>query len=185
MPTNQTNESDRRSAKLRLLAAAGLTTAVGITAGCQSPLSSRSEADLHAAVIRSVERELADSRRFPESRQPQRIITEPLPIDPRFVEQNNRDAGPGAYDLTDLGPGVNLYGQPQETVGVALEHAIRSAAANNLAIQFARFEPAIAETQVVAAEAAFDWVLNSTFAWSAIDQVQPAQTFAGAATNLG
>ncbi len=148
-----------------LLAAAALTVV-----GCSpSPLRPGSELELRNSVIQSIQRELAGAARHPEPR-----FTAPmpddLPIEERFYDELNRMAGPNAEPPKREPFGEDLLGEPTQLEGVALEHAVRLAVANNLEVQFARFEPAIAEADVVAAQAQFDFVFGADTRYNRVDR---------------
>ncbi|MFM9996958.1 MAG: TolC family protein [Phycisphaerales bacterium] len=147
----------RATDTLAVAALAGLVAA----AGCApSPLAADGEADLRRSVIHAIRRQLGDAQRLPAPRTTEREFrVEDLGIAPELMPQIETLAGPGAYDRTEFDMGTDLLGQDQRTVGVALDRAIRSAASHNLELQFQRLGPAIAEAQVIVAEAAFDWSL--------------------------
>ncbi len=146
-------------------------------AGCSSPLAVQSERDLRQSVRESVQREMIQARRNPTL---QTVDREPgierLNLKPELLPEYERLAGPGSYDKTKLVMDTDLIGQTQKIVPISLEKAIRSAAANNLQLQFGRLQPAIAESQVVAAQAAFDFTLFNNFEWSVLDQPRALTT---------
>ncbi len=88
-------------------------------------------------------------------------------------------AGPRAYDAARLPIPADLMGQAPRTVPVTLERAIKTAAANNLAVQFARLAVAVGETQVVQAQAAFDWTFYTGVSVSRLDAPQIRRGFFG------
>lgn len=156
-------------------AAGGL---VGL-AGCSSPLAVQGERDLRRSVVESVQRELAQAQKAPALQIVQREPgIERLRLKPELMPEYERLAGPGSYNKTSFPMDADLMGEPQKVVPITLERAIRSAATNNLQLQFARLQPAIAESQVVAAQAAFDFTLFNNFEWSNLDQPR-AQTLQG------
>jgi outer membrane protein TolC len=133
-------------------------------AGCQPPLISRDADDaLRASVETAVAREIAGAG----EPQPEPNVTTQPPgeVEAELADRREElDAiGPmqRVTDPTELGP--DLVGKPQESVSITLETAIREAVNNNLAVQQARLLPAIAEADVVAAEAVFDalWFSNA------------------------
>jgi outer membrane protein TolC len=156
------------SAKRFLTAIAGLAVA---SAGCSSPLTAQGERDLRRSVLDSVRREVDEARLHPEPRATERGPgIEKLQLKPELIPELERMAGPGSYDRRAFPMDNDLLGQTQSTMPVTLEQAIKSAVKNNLQVQFGRLAPAIAESQVVAAEGAFDWTLFNTFEYDNIDQ---------------
>jgi outer membrane protein len=141
------------------------------TQGCSSPFAVQSERDLRRSVIDSVRREIAQSQQVPAIRATEREGgVEILNLKPELIPQLEQMAGPASYDKNVFPMDKDLLGQPQVTVPVTLERAIRTAAINNLQVQFARLAPALAEAQVVQAQAAFDTTLFSTSEWNDTDQ---------------
>lgn len=155
-----------------------IVIAAGTLAGCSSPLALQTERDLRRSTIDTVRRELAEAERRParvETRRESGI--DRLQIDPRLMPDLERMAGPLSYDrAASPAMGEDLLGQPQEAVTISMERAIRTAVQNNLALQFARLQPAIAEAQLVTAQAAFDAVLFSNVDVSSIDSPRSRQT---------
>ncbi|MEL7472583.1 MAG: TolC family protein, partial [Planctomycetota bacterium] len=158
----------------------GLAAAMVTAAGCASPLASSSQDDLRRSVLESARRDLAEASEYPEVRQTERAdpsVPDRLP--PRVLDELNRMAGPEAY--LDMGaalpPGTqDLLGRPQQTVSLDLQRAVRTAVGRNLDIEFARLEPAIGESNVVQANAAFDWVFFQNLEWANTDNQAQAQT---------
>ncbi|MCA9289196.1 MAG: TolC family protein [Phycisphaerales bacterium] len=128
---------------------------------------------LRRAVVDSVRRELADAQAAPQTLQTTRTGSlEDTGIERRFWDELNRMAGPEAYDTNSpdqLPLGLDLLGQSPRTVVVSLERAVQAAVRNNLEVQFASLAPAIAQSQVVQAEAAFDWVFSASVERSFLD----------------
>ncbi len=166
------------------LASAG--SAILALSGCSpSPLAQRSQIDLRASVIQAVRAEIKAAEAYPQVRTTVREdYVAALPIEAEFRAEGEKMAGPGSYSMDQQTIGVDLLGRPTEIVAVSLEHAIRTAVDKNLAIQFARLQPAIAESQVVLAESAFDWIFTSNLTYSNTDTISPSQQFIGA-TNRG
>ncbi len=158
--------------------AAGLTAAlIAGLAGCTpSPLEGTREQSLRRYVTESARAEIADAALKPQLRVTTRT-SDPLPIDPKFFPELETIAGPASRNMADRDYGTDLTGAPTRAVGITLRHAIRSAVDNNLEVQFARLAPAITETDVIAAEGAFDWVFFSNTTWNDLDQVGPASSF--------
>lgn len=175
---NQSVPIGRRAAgRYGLLAAASLALLAG---GCASPLAVQSERDLRRSVLDSVRRELAQAQQAPEPRVTQREEgLARLDLKPELMPTYERMAGPQSYDKNAFPMDNDLLGRPQKTVPLTLEKAIRMAAERNLQIQFARLQPAVAEAQVVAAQAAFDTTFFNNFEYDNLDQPQPQQTSGG------
>ncbi|MEM1329031.1 MAG: TolC family protein [Planctomycetota bacterium] len=156
------------------IAAAGL---LALIAGCAGPIREVTEAELRRSVMDAVQRELAEPSNSPEVRSADRDanVRELRLSDERLAELNER-SGPGSYtaDASELPLQRDLLDRPQRVVSISLERSIRSAVDQNLSVQFAQLTPAISEAQVVAAEAAFDWVLFADAEFSETDQPNPA-----------
>ncbi len=140
-------------------------------AGCaRSPLANQREQDLRQSVLHSLRRELAEAQGYPDTLVTERDFRpEQLGIDPSLMPQLEKMAGTKAYVRHEFPMDRDLLGRPQESKRVALDRAVRAAASNNLEIQFQRLAPAISESQVIAAESAFDWVLFGQANWSDLD----------------
>ncbi|HYE02660.1 MAG TPA: TolC family protein [Phycisphaerales bacterium] len=141
-----------------------------LVAGCGRPLFSGDDDTLRRSIAESAGRELADARRTDEQTQltrPDRV--EALGIKPSIREQLEGMAGPGSYGSMQPRLGDPLVPGDQKIVAVSLERAIAATVRNNLDVEFARIDPAIASARVVQAQAAFDWVLFSNSQWTSID----------------
>lgn len=155
--------------RARVAAGAGVI-ALAMLAGCSSPLAVQAERDLKRSVIDTVRREVGEAQRRSTPRETVREGgLSRLQIDARLIPDLERMAGPRSYEGAALPLDADLLGQPQGAVVVSMERVVRSAVENNLQIQFARLGPAISESQVVAAQAAFDTVLFGTGEWSNVD----------------
>jgi outer membrane protein TolC len=91
--------------------------------------------------------------------------------------------GAGLALIDPAGLGLDLTGATQEVRALNLQTAIGSAVQNNLSVQLARLQPAINETDVIAAEAAFDAVWVSSAGLTKTDQPQAQSVLFG--TPLG
>lgn len=142
----------------------------------------QSEKTLRDVVKESTARELRAAERGKAPRQLSREDrTGELGIKPQFQADLDKLGGPKAYDPTKAPLGLDLSGEPVSTVLISLEKVIRTAAENNLAVQFARIGPAISQAQITAAEAAFDWTLFSNAQQSWQDSPQPSSSINGSA----
>lgn len=140
-------------------------------AGCMSqPLVDENERELRRAVAAAAAREVAEAQ---AKSSPRTITREPgverLEIAPAFLPELQGMAGPQSYSASPLDLGEDLLGGNPRSVSISLERAIKTAVANNIAVQFARIAPAVTEAQVLAAEAAFDWSLFSNLTWTNTD----------------
>jgi outer membrane protein len=95
------------------------------------------------------------------------------------MEELNRMAGPASYATEKLDLGPSLYGTEQRTAPITLERVIKTVVRNNLNVEFARLAPAISQQQLIAAEAAFDWVLFNNTTWNATDQPRTNTSIGG------
>lgn len=148
--------------------------------GCASRLGERSAAELRRAVAETAQRELRDARTAPLPRTTEREdATARLELSPEARRALDAIAGPGMYDRAKLPVPADLMGQSPRTADVTLERAVKTAAGNNLAIQFARLGAAIGEAQVVQAEAAFDWTFFTGVGATRTDSPQIRRGFFG------
>jgi outer membrane protein TolC len=152
----------------------GILSLLSGCAGSTSPLAALSERELRASVSQAAASELAEAR----------IESKPVVttrgqgverLELRSDLKAEIEAMSGLESYNNEGPrarellGTNLLGQPAKTVTLSLERAMRSAATNNLSVQFARLAPAVSQAQVQAAEAAFDWTLFSNLNYTNTD----------------
>ncbi len=152
---------------------------LALAGGCETPIGDASERTLRESVLDSTRRELFDADRYAGERHTERQnSTALLGIKPELMPELNAMAGPDATEPKNIDLGDGIVGQVGKVRRVSMEHAIRSAAMNNLQVQFARLSPAVSEAQLVAAEAAFDWTFFSNFNYSNIDEprIQSSQT---------
>lgn len=172
----------RTNAPAGLLLAAGRAfplIAAGLLLGrCASPLHDQQTESLRRTIAQAAGREMVEAQRTPD------VIT--LTREPRVESLGLRDdilqelegmAGPSSYVNFSAPLGDPLLPGEQRVVHITLEHAIRSAVQNNLNIQFARLAPAISQARLVAAQAAFDWVLFADGSWQHIDQPRISSAF--------
>ncbi len=172
----------RTNAPAGLLGAAGRAIpliAAGLLLGrCASPLHDQQTESLRRTIAQSAGREMVEAQKTPD------VIT--LTREPRVESLGLRDdilreleemAGPNSYVNFSAPLGDPLLPGEQHVAHITLEHAIRSAVENNLNVQFARLAPAISQARLVAAQAAFDWVLFADGSWQHIDQPRIGSTF--------
>jgi outer membrane protein TolC len=136
---------------------------------------------LRESVIASSQEQLAAAG---EAEAPKTITRETakLHFDEDRIEELNKMAGPGAYDLSRApSVGVNLRGAPSEILPISLDETIRSAVESNLNIQTARINPALGQQQLLAAQAAFDWTLFADATYNRIEQPQVTRVLNGVA----
>ena len=142
-------------------------------AGCASPFSAEGDEALRRRVAGAIDRELAEvppGRQLIETTQPPSTIETELSS--RRAELDT--IGPLVpFSAAKLTMGPDLSGERQREVSVSLQSAIETSVRNNLSIQIARLQPAINESIVVAAEAAFDAVFFTNVDWSRTDQPRP------------
>lgn len=157
---------------------------MSLLAGCVSDLHREAEQELRRAVVESSRRELREAERSPQRRTTLREDrTGELGIRPQFFPELEAMAGPSAHDVAAVPLGNNLLGEPVHTLRLDLERVIKTAASNNIAVQFARIAPAISQSQVVEAEAAFDWTLYGNLNQTFQDAPQVSTSFAGFSTS--
>lgn len=137
---------------------------LALVAGCAAPRRVHDESFLRDNLLTSLKRELAGAASLPAARTPP-ADTDParLQIRPDIMDELQKTTGPSSYQGLALPMGPDLLGQPQAQIPLDLQRAILVAVNHNLELQFARLEPSVQNTQVVAAEAAFDWTLTGKF----------------------
>lgn len=166
-----------------LLALFALVGSGSLLASCQSPIQPSTTEQLRKSVEAAIRRDIesAPGGMRPVTRPPVALEAE---FAPRMAELDKlsppRDAGPGSLDL-----GPDLAGQPQREVVINLQTAISAAVDNNLRAQRARVTPAITESEVIAAEAAFDAVLFGSASFTETDQPTTIPVIAGIPLGTG
>ncbi len=148
--------------------------ALAAAAGCSSsPLQRQSTIELRDSIEQSTRRELSPAESRPEKRPLERAGAE-VAFPPERMEELSKMAGPTAYPqaLPLMDPDLLGLAQDASMFRVDLQQAIARAVSHNLAVQAGRLEPAISESRVVAASAAFDWVFFASGRWERIDQPQ-------------
>lgn len=162
---------------------------LALPSGCRGPISDRSEEDLRVSVLEALKREVES---YPADLAPQSVTrdraVDDLEIERRYLDEIDRDYNPNRYYGESVGgqigatsglAGENLLGGATETVTIGLRRAVRSAVERNLTAQEASLAPAIAESQIAAAESAFDWVFFNDLIWQDQDTPQAGAGFTG------
>lgn len=153
------------------------TTAVTLlVAGCTSPM----ERDIQAKLREQME---ATQRQYMNAAGPaQNVKVSRTPSDVEAELSDERRAeldeisGPTAYKNARLDLGSSLTGQTEEqtpTVAMTLQQAIQMAVKNNLSVQVSRLNPAISQTQVIQAKAAFDATFFINYDFQKLDTPTP------------
>ncbi len=151
-----------------ILAAAWLT-------GCSSPIERQSEKEIQLAMIRAIENEIQYAKAHPdiqsfshdldlsklEIRQDHLQQIEAEFSVQGYIDQLDANADAGEHPISSL-IGTDLMGQPTPLIGLGLERAVHSAAANNLTVEQASFQPAIAQSLLTQAHADFDWIFSAS-----------------------
>ncbi len=153
-------------------------------AGCASPLSEDNTTALRRSIVQSAGRELVQAQKYTDlvttTREPQ---IPRLGLKPEIRNELERTTGLASFKATPLDLGPPLVPGAQSLVPITLERAVASAVTNNLDVQFARLAPAIAGDRVVAAEAAFDWVMVGTGSWNNQDEPRISTSLTGGVTD--
>lgn len=153
--------------------------------GCTGPVLERDRAVLSHTVIDAVRRELVEAENAPGYQLTEREASaDSLGIPEERMNQLREMGGHESYDIGDFPMDEDLLGGDQRLVSISLERAIRSAAERNLQLQFDRISPAIAEAELVAAEAAFDWTFFVNGQYQSIDRPRTSTTFFGTAADV-
>ena len=163
-----------------------LTATLAGVPGCVSPLARESQQELTRSISESIRREIRQAQTRPEPH----LMTRDKPMSTLdlkddVLDELSRMAGLGSYDPTEFQMSPDLLGEDQHVVGISLERAIRTAARNNLGVQFAQFAPAISQAQLVAAQSAFDWVFFTNLNYRDTNQPRTAPAIGGQAVGLG
>ncbi len=171
----------------RLIAAALLS---GAALGACTPTFPNAE-PLRSTIRLDAERSLADAATHPQERT---LVRQNRLADLGFSEERlaelDQMGGPTAYDsepLGDLGPDLlnrSLADAPAP-LAISLHRAINNALRHNLALQSSRLSPAIAQSDVVAADAAFDWVFFADFSWNGTDEPSRVPVINGVPVGVG
>ncbi len=192
------NLSLSRRAAWRLGCRLILPGALLAASGCASPLKRPSDQELRESILDSARREMREASRSPQpitlTRQ-ERVSS--LELKPHVMAELEGMAGPSAQrgvspplgpSLLGLEGGGGAGGAPAATeprvVSLTLERAVRTGVNNNLNVQFARLAPSINEAQVVAAQAAFDWVFFSNFNWNDTDEPRTSPSIGGSTVGV-
>ena len=154
-------------------------------AGCASPFSVDGHEALRRRVAGAIDRELAE---VPPGRQLIETTQPPPTIETEFSARRDEldTIGPLVpFAAGKLNMGTDLSGELQLEVNVSLQSAIETSVRNNLSIQIARLQPAINESNIVAAEAAFDAVFFTHVDWASTDRPQTVAIVGGTPLGVG
>lgn len=159
-----------------------LATVVVAVGGCAGPLNETAEQQLHESLIAANRRELAavaGSRPITLQRPTSEVEQE---LSPKRKAELDRISGVGAYAKQPLNTGRNLFGRTHTpTVKLSLQQAIHMAVKHNLSLQGDRLAPAIAQTQVTEAAAAFDANFFTNVDYQLLDTPRPEGVVPGLA----
>jgi outer membrane protein len=151
-----------------------------LLAACGSPVQPLGSEELRDSIMTTTMRELAEANEWPQSRE---LSREESDVASALSAERRRElaelSGRESYLERELPIGEDLYGQESDAVGVTLRQAITSAIENNLDIRSAKLGPALAEADVVRAEAAFDATFFTNYSLNWVDDPQ-VQTVTGA-----
>lgn len=171
--------------KIRL---ALIFVSAALVGGCTSPIQSTDmDKSLRDSILESIRRETREAERRAQTRELDRVFDPTtLGIDEAFYEVLDRMAGPEADQIGGpISYGENLEHEPHRTVGITLDQVRKTVVANNLEVEFARLEPAVQESQVVQAQAAFDWIFFSTLDLRSIDSPRQVSAVQGNVFGVG
>ena len=149
--------------------------AATLLVGCSSPIERQSEKEIQLAMIRAIETEIQYAKAHPETKSfTNNLDLSKLEIREDHLQQIEAEFSVQGYlDQLDTNTegdqhpisaliGSDLMGQPTTMIGLGLEHAVHTAAANNLTVEQASFAPAIAQSQLTQAHADFDWIFKAS-----------------------
>ncbi|MCC6680635.1 MAG: TolC family protein [Phycisphaeraceae bacterium] len=161
-----------------------LAAAVALVGGCRGPLDMAPEQELRQSLIESHRRQLQaipDAPTVELNREPSDVEAELS--DERRAELD-RISGLAAYADQPVELGDDLMGRTDErVVQLSLQRVMQLAVEHNLDLRVARLRPAIADSQVVQAEAAFDATFFTEAGWQKLDTPQPAGIIPGVGGN--
>ncbi|MBL9140281.1 MAG: TolC family protein [Phycisphaerae bacterium] len=152
---------------------------LAFAAGCENALKKQDDAELQRTFDATLQREAGASALAlgpEETRAPQSDVFEALKGRRAQLDAMGpqaKDAGPGL----DVGP--DLFDSKPGEVILTLQKAVSSAVENNLAVQQARLDEAISQTDIIRAEAVFDTVLFASGGYSRSNQPQPVLNTGG------
>lgn len=182
----------RVSPTTRHLAMALLGVGVALPGCSPDAIQRRSEDEIRQATLATVRRQLAEAEARAEPRRLERVDeTGRLEIKPEQLDEIQREYAvpgylerlrqktPDGLDPIEVLMGENLYGEEHAVVPVSLHRAVSAAVEHNLDVEYARYQPAIAEADVTSAEAAFDWVFGGGVTWEDTDTPQRGPGFLG------
>ncbi|HED54275.1 MAG TPA: TolC family protein [Phycisphaerales bacterium] len=176
---------NQRSLQVELGLGIPVAGALIALAGCTGPIVERDSQILTRSVIDAVRREMVEPEQAPEYQITRREDSgRNLGIPEARMAKLNEMGGMASYDRGDFPMDDDLLGGEQRMVTVSLERVIRSAATHNLQLQFDRLRPAISESQLVEAEAAFDWTFFTNGRFQSIDRPRTSSTFFGTAADV-
>lgn len=137
--------------------------------GCSTPMGGPTNDDLRRSIVESTRRELAQAEKAPAAREPDRV-PDPLNFTDERRRELNQLSGVEAYGNITPPLGPDLLGAETTTIGLSLQQAVARTVAHNLAVQVARLDAAASQTDIVAAEAVFDWVFFADASLTITDQ---------------
>ncbi len=192
-----------RSAARFVPSLAGLAVCAWVmfSPGCSSPLRPDPADELRHSIYQSTTREIRELQAYSEATALSREDrTTRMQIDERFRAEGEKIGGPNADIRTILKQTLendpnralpdalplarSLAGRQPRTVALTLERAVRQTAQNNLNVQFSRLAPGVQESQVVAAQAAFDWLFFHNFQWNSTDQPRTSPSIGGSTVGV-
>jgi len=148
--------------------------ATAALAGCSAMTAQ--EQQLREAVVRTTQRQLEQLASAPRQleRRPSPLAFSPERLAELEAMSPDLLSAEGEIALPD-----DLLGKAAQTVGLTLEEAVQRAVRHNLDANLARIQPAIAASQIVQAQAVFDWTLFASFDFSKIKQQTPVPLIQG------
>ena len=147
-----------------------------LSAGCVHPLDRGMDQALREQMIassRAYRDAVRDAATIEVTRDPSAVV-EGMRKHPKRLKAAEEQSGLAANLDQPLLLGPDLMGNPQfKGVSMTLERANRMAIQNGLDLRLARLVPAVADTQIIQAEAAFDATFFSNFTFTKLDTPQP------------
>ena len=140
-----------------------------LVAGCSTPMSRTANQVLRRSVVESTQRELAEARQSPQAAPPAKVPDRLGFSDDRLRELDSI-SGVGSYGSIKPPLGPDLLGRATKTVGLSLQQAITRAIRHNLSAQLARLDDSATQSDIVAAQALFDWTFFADASFQIVDR---------------
>ena len=156
-----------------------LVAAAGLLSGCSLFRAERDPDAVERMIRRMVETETLVADREPGVWKPPAVGRDlDRALAPRLAELEKM-AGPGSFQGRTAELGVDLHGKPQKSTCIGRAAAVEASVKNNLGVQLARIDPAVAAQDVRRAHGEFDPVLFATVDWARLREPNRVPVLSG------